>query len=96
MPRVYNKNTIFPGENENELVFVGRPTKWGNPFMIGKDGTREQVIKRYRQVLERSPDVQAEVRAELKGKDLLCFCFPLACHADVLLEFANREEKDDV
>ena len=30
-------------------VYVGRPTKWGNPFKIGVDGNRQKVIRKYRQ-----------------------------------------------
>lgn len=87
--KVYNKNRLFPGENENELVFVGRPSKWGNPFEVGKHGTRTQVIAKYKEYLAHRPDLQEAARKELQGKDLLCFCHPLACHADVLLEVAN-------
>lgn len=88
-PRVYNQNRFFPGENENELVFVGRPSKWGNPYSIGQHGSRNQVIAKYRKYLADRPDLQEAVRKELQGKDLLCFCHPLACHADILLELAN-------
>lgn len=70
-------------------VYVGRPTKWGNPFVIGKHGTREQVIARYRAMLDANPALKAAAREELRGKDLVCWCAPLACHADVLMEVAN-------
>jgi hypothetical protein len=73
-------------------VYVGRPTKWGNPFSIGERFTREQAVAAYR------PYIQAMIEAkpekydlnELNGKKLACWC-PLdqPCHADVLLELAN-------
>ena len=67
-------------------VYVGRPTKWGNRYVIGRDGTREEVIKKYEQWLAKSGlDV-----TELRGKDLVCWCAPLACHADVLVKLANE------
>ena len=72
----------------NYEVYVGRPSKWGNPFVIGKDGTREQVIQKYRQWLLGQPDLLAAL-PELKGKTLACWCAPCACHADVLAELAN-------
>lgn len=73
-------------------VYVGRPSKWGNPFYIGADGTRAQVIAKYRAWLIDRPALVAAARRELQGKDLLCFCAPLACHGDVLHEIANTED----
>jgi len=69
-------------------VYVGRPTKWGNPFVIGRDGSRAVVIAKFRKFLLGSPELMGDL-AELRGKDLVCFCAPLECHADVLLELAN-------
>lgn len=68
-------------------VYIGRGSKWGNPFVIGRDGTREDVIAKYREYLLYS-DLALQV-IELKGKDLVCFCSPQACHGDVLIEFVN-------
>jgi len=76
-------------------VYVGRPTKWGNPFHIGQHGTREQVIARYRAWLLAQPELCAAARRELRGKHLLCWCHPLACHADVLAEVAESEPSQE-
>lgn len=70
--------------------YVGRPTKYGNPFEIGRDGTREQVIAKYRRYLDEHPELVSSAKAELRGHDLVCWCAPLPCHADVLLEVANK------
>jgi hypothetical protein len=70
-------------------VYIGRPTVWGNPFVIGKDGSRADVVRKYRAWLETRPDMIAKARAELGGKVLACWCSPLACHGDVLAEIAN-------
>lgn len=70
-------------------VYVGRPTKWGNPFTIGKDGTRDEVIEKYRAWLLTQPDLLAEI-PKLRGKRLGCWCKPEPCHADVLADFANN------
>lgn len=70
-------------------VYVGRPSKWGNPFEIGKDGTREQVIAKYREYILSSPHLLRAL-PELKGKVLACWCSPKPCHADVLVEMANK------
>lgn len=68
-------------------VFIGRPSKWGNPFHIGQDGTRQEVIQKYRAWILKSGLLQ-EVH-QLRGKTLGCYCAPLPCHGDVLLELAN-------
>lgn len=70
-------------------VYIGRPSKWGNPFAIGPDGNRAEVILKYREWLESHPDRIAQAKRELAGKDLVCFCAPQACHGDVLIEVAN-------
>jgi hypothetical protein len=72
-----------------DAVYVGRPSKWGNPFIVGKDGTRDEVIGKYRQWLSNNPYLLGCLH-ELHGRDLVCFCKPLSCHGDVLLEEANR------
>lgn len=69
-------------------VYVGRPSRWGNPFVIGKDGDRKEVLKKYRAWLMAQPALMARL-SELRGKDLVCWCAPLECHADVLVELAN-------
>jgi len=69
-----------------------RPSKWGNPFKIGKDGSREEVINKYREWLMSKPKLIFEAKRELKGKDLLCCCAPKSCHGDILLEVANEND----
>ena len=83
MPRVLNK---FSDTIPHDAVYIGRPSKWGNPFVIGKDGTREQVVAKYRQWILSRPEMVASAKRELAGKDLVCFCAPRACHGDILLE----------
>lgn len=87
-PRVYNSlsGPVAP----QAAVYIGRPSKWGNPFVIGKHGMREEVIARYRQWIVLQPELYLAAKTELRGRDLVCFCSPLACHGDVLLEIANE------
>lgn len=85
-PRVYNKRDK---DIPKDAVYVGRPTAYGNPFVIGRDGTRMDVVNAYRDMVERDVDMVRRIRMELAGKDLVCWCAPEACHADVLLEIAN-------
>ena len=70
-------------------VYIGRPSKWGNPFVIGRDGNREQVIEKYRAYVLANPPLLAAVKPELKGKVLGCWCAPQSCHGDVLAELAD-------
>lgn len=66
-------------------VRIDRATQWGNPFVIGKDGTREQVIAKYEEWIQTRPDLLADLPL-LKGKRLGCWCKPEACHGDVLVK----------
>ena len=75
-------------KRESYDVYIGRPSKWGNPFVIGKDGTRSEVIAAYEEWLLSKPELVAAL-PELKGKTLACWCAPLPCHGDVLLRLAN-------
>lgn len=72
-------------------IYIGRPSCWGNPFVVGKDGDREQVIEKHRQWLLCRPDLIKKAKRQLKGKILGCWCAPLPCHGDVLAEIANEE-----
>lgn len=76
-------------KKEKYDVYIGRPSKWGNPFRIGVDGTREDVIRKYRE-WARDQDLPLH---ELRGKVLGCFCSPLACHGDILAELANEPNR---
>ncbi|MGH1550958.1 DUF4326 domain-containing protein [Leifsonia poae] len=82
----------------DNTVVVARPTKWGNPFPIAELG-RERAIAAFRAMLDDPAQREElaypgpeEIRAALAGKNLACWCrLDLACHADVLLEVANRD-----
>jgi hypothetical protein len=86
MPSVRKKGNV---PNGNASVYIGRPSKWGNPFPMGEEKDREQVIAKFEQYLMDSPELLAQI-GELKGKDLVCFCAPKACHGDILLRLANK------
>ena len=91
MPKVYNK---YHGDAPSGSVYVGRPSKWGNSHPIGycrrcvETHNREQAVAAFRRDCDES-DRQA-IKKQLRGRDLICYCAPLACHADVLLEIANE------
>lgn len=77
---VVNKRTHNPTPND---VYIGRGSKWGNPFKIGPDGTREQVISKYEEYIVNQPHL-LDALHELKGKNLICYCAPKECHGHVL------------
>jgi hypothetical protein len=70
-------------------VYIGRPSCWGNQFNIGPDGTRDEVVEKYRAWLLSRPVLIERCKRELKGKVLGCWCAPKSCHGDVLAEIAN-------
>lgn len=82
-------------KRESFDVYIGRPSKWGNPFthLVGKAqfqvSNREEAVKAYRDWILTQPHLMASL-PELKGKVLGCWCSPQACHGDVLMELANR------
>jgi hypothetical protein len=72
-------------------VYVGRPTKWGNPFKITETVTREESIASFEKYLREMPtEKRTALLAPLRGKNLVCWCpLNVPCHADVLLKWAN-------
>ena len=74
-------------------VYVGRPSKWGNPYKVGREGTALDCVFKYQNWIMGNiwsiPNPQL-AREELRDKDLVCWCaLDVSCHADILLEIAN-------
>ena len=71
---------------------MGRSGPFGNPFIIGPDGDRAEVIRKFRihfyERLKIDPSWKAKVH-ELRGKRLGCHCAPLPCHVDVYIEYLD-------
>lgn len=88
-PRVHNK---YHNTASNDAVYIGRGSKWGNPFVIGKDGNRQEVIEKYKEYILGNASLLADLH-EIKNKDLVCFCAPQPCHGDVLIFLANNNQK---
>ena len=90
MPRRFQRSRRKGARLPAGTVVVSRPTKWGNPHPVALG--RDEAVRRYRDDLlaGRLRVSVDDVRRELGGKDLACYC-PLdeACHADVLIEIAN-------
>ena len=92
-PKVINLRYEKPNTSgpDADTVYVGRGSPFGNPFQIGKDGTREQVIMKYGAYLYQHPEL-VDAAKYLEGMNLACWCAPLPCHADILLAIANGEK----
>lgn len=85
-------------------VYIGRPSKWGNPFSH-KSGTaakflvatREEAVEKYREWILTQPQLLSRLR-DLEGKILACWCKPKACHGDVLVQLVEewRVRKEDI
>lgn len=85
--KVYNvKDSNIP----EGAVYIGRRSPWGNQFIIGVHGDRDQVIAKFKAWCSHNPWFVERVQRDLIDKNLVCHCTPLACHGDVLLEIANE------
>lgn len=72
------------------VAYVGRPTRWGNPFRTDETTDHAQAVDKFRVYMAARPALRAAVRLELAGVDLACWCpLTVPCHADVLLAIAN-------
>lgn len=98
-PRVLNRHACG-GRIPDGAVYVGRPTKWGNLWSHLPEtqaryrvATRDEAVDAYEawitRAIERDPAALDRLRDELRGKDLVCWCAPHRCHAEVLLRLAN-------
>lgn len=81
-------------------VYIGRGSRWGNPFRMLTEPDRESVVVKYRQYLYnqiQSGEVTIEELMSLSGKRLGCYCAPKACHGDVIvsaIEYYAKLEKE--
>ncbi|CAF2937397.1 unnamed protein product [Rotaria sp. Silwood2] len=91
IPETTNKprTQVVHCRKSNYDVYIGRPSDWGNPFVIGRDGDRADVIRKYRSWIMRQPDLLARAKKELRGRRIACWCKPEACHGDILAEIAD-------
>ena len=74
-------------------VNIGRNGKWGNPFLIGRDGTRTETVRKYAEAIQEDPHFLDGIE-ELQGRALGCYCAPRTCHGDLLVEIADAPKKD--
>lgn len=82
-------------KKEKYDVYIGRPSKWGNPYSHlentrarFKVNNREEAIEKYKEWIRTQPDLLNSLH-ELKNKTLGCWCHPKPCHGDVLIELSE-------
>ena len=80
-------------DTEDWSVDIGRPNPLGNPFIIGPDGTREEVIRKHKILFLNSERLKKIARDTCSGETLGCYCKPKACHGDTIAEYLNGLEK---
>lgn len=69
-------------------IYIGRPSKWGNPFILDRENDRQAVIRKYTTWLRQQHTLLKQIH-ELKDKVLGCWCAPKMCHGDVLAKLAD-------
>lgn len=76
-------------------IWCGRPSIYGNPFILGPDGNRDEVCDKYEiyfnERIENDPDFKKEV-SKLKNKVIACCCKPKRCHLDTIARWLNKNE----
>lgn len=86
MPRVHNKHHDSAPKG---AVYIGRGSLWGNPFRMRSEEDRARVIAKFECEILPTLDVSF-----LRGKDLVCFCYPKPCHGDSIFKKANSKFED--
>jgi hypothetical protein len=89
-------------ERHENIIIIDRSGPWGNPYIIGEDGDREEVCDKYEwwlnEWIKNKKEIIVDGRSNkwvvqnahtLKGKDLVCWCVPSRCHGSPLMKLAN-------
>ncbi len=92
--------TVVHCKKEKYDVYIGRPSKWGNPYSH-KDGTlakfkcnsREEAVEKYEEHLRNDEDLMRLIKY-LDGKTLGCWCKPLPCHGDIIIKVLNELKEE--
>ena len=79
---------------KGDYIPIHRGTIWGNPFLIGVDGTRDEVIDMYEEYIRSSPMLMADL-PKLEGEVLGCYCKPKRCHGDILVKLLRERRKNE-
>jgi hypothetical protein len=88
-----DKNLICWAEREGYAIRIDRSTRYGNPFVMGEDGTRDAVCDAFElYYLPNKPSISSRIKSgDLCGRVLICHCYPERCHGDCLASLANSQ-----
>jgi hypothetical protein len=88
-----DKNLICWAEREGYAIRIDRSTRYGNPFVMGEDGTRDAVCDAFEiHYLPHKPSISSRIKSgDLCGRVLICHCYPERCHGDCLASLANSQ-----
>lgn len=89
---IYNKHR--PQHVPKDAVLVDRTTKYGNHAYRMKTATRTErlwAMLAFARYLKSSPELIADIRKNLRGRDLVCWCTPFDCHAEIIQGVAIAE-----
>ena len=84
------KTEVVNCKHDKYDVYCGRPSIWGNPYQMGGDGNREEVIAKYKVYIASQSDLLSKL-GQLRGKRLGCFCRPNECHCCILLDLIEEK-----
>ena len=97
--KVYN---LYHKDAPSGSVYIGRPSRWGNPYVIGKDGNRKEVVEKYTVYLAdkllNDKEFVADLKELCKAPGLVGYCKPAECHGDhlvsamIMMGFVNKED----
>jgi Domain of unknown function (DUF4326) len=93
LPEVLNKRNLTGGKLPQGARYIGRPSRWGNPFKLGRDGDRDEIMARYAVWLDdrlKDESFCKELAELSKATALVCWCKPEACHGDQLVAAMKR------
>jgi hypothetical protein len=93
LPQVLNKRSLPGGKLPEGARYIGRPSRWGNPFKLGRDGDRDEIMAKYGVWLEEKLNDETfckDLAKLAKATALVCWCKPEACHGDQLVAAMKR------
>lgn len=89
------KTKVVNLKNDKYDILIDRRTKWGNPFVLDKDGDRNEVCDKYEEYIRNGEGKWLlEHLDELRGKRLGCWCAPARCHGDTLVKLIEEKFED--
>jgi len=96
-PKRIRRSRVKGWRKPDGSVIVDRTSRYGNPYKVGRDaGSNAEAVEMYWRYLDTRPDLIEQIKANLRGRDLICFCdLTEPCHADVLLVLANDVQQFD-